>query len=563
MSKANIAEPIVQRRQVFCSCCNKEVSLATRTEHRKRHRARNCQHLNVELSAIADDTITPHLQQSKGMFSVNAAFRSRNQFNSVLVIAISYEESSDQQSPPTDKKISTYDDPPDEFVDCENTLNNRINGNSMVDFDNDNDNNGIDCLDENSDKDFDTAGYFDDDFGTDEDISDFDTADYFDDDFDTDEDISDFDFDRSWELNDTTYSDDELYEAIEMLYWKLENNITDCAFANLPPSKKPRLSLYLMKKWLNRHSGVTSVKYHCCVNSCVAYTGNLRNRNTCPYCSEPRYEQDEKPRKTYTYLPLIPRLVTQYTNFDRSKEFRYRATFPAQREREKCADVDRTAEIMQIYSDIFDGTHYKELVDKGLFQDERDIALGFASDGFQLFQNNHHDCWPILMFNYNIPPQQRVEKRNLILCGIMPGPRQPKDLDTFLQPLLEELLQLQDGIDCFDGFRKDNFQLRAHLLPICGDMPAIAKIGGLKGHNSMCPCRYCEIRGIRPAKSTHYYYPLNKPRDGQDHNRPDIDPYALPRRTHERMMEIGEILHHLDGKEKEHIQKKTGNNLCY
>jgi hypothetical protein len=195
---------------------------------------------------------------------------------------------------------------------------------------------------------------------------------------------------------------EEIRDAIEMLYWKLENNITDRAYDRLPPNKKPSLSLYKIKHWLNLHSGVTMVQHDCCINSCVAFTGPLRSYNSCPHCSEPRYDERQKTRKSFIYVPLISRFIVQYRNKKRSKELQYRAEYSAIKR--SAGKEERT------YSDIFDGHHYLELIEQGLFSDVRDIALGLSTDGFQLFQDNHHDCWPILIINYNIAPQHHVEK---------------------------------------------------------------------------------------------------------------------------------------------------------
>jgi hypothetical protein len=44
--------------------------------------------------------------------------------------------------------------------------------------------------------------------------------------------------------------------------------------------------------------------------------------------------------------------------------------------------------------------------------------------------------------NLNLPPEIRVKKENMILCGFIPGPQNPKDLNSFLRPLIDEFLVL-------------------------------------------------------------------------------------------------------------------------
>jgi hypothetical protein len=54
--------------------------------------------------------------------------------------------------------------------------------------------------------------------------------------------------------------------------------------------------------------------------------------------------------------------------------------------------------------DVFDGTQYKYLLERGYFQDDCNIALLGSVDGYQLFKQKCDDCWIILFINANLPP---------------------------------------------------------------------------------------------------------------------------------------------------------------
>ena len=43
--------------------------------------------------------------------------------------------------------------------------------------------------------------------------------------------------------------------------------------------------------------------------------------------------------------------------------------------------------------DIFDSTKYHELLYKGFFKDDRDVALTGSIDGYQIFKQKTDDCW--------------------------------------------------------------------------------------------------------------------------------------------------------------------------
>jgi hypothetical protein len=119
-------------------------------------------------------------------------------------------------------------------------------------------------------------------------------------------------------------------------------------------------------------------------------------------------------------------------------------------------------------TDIFDSTHYRSLLEKFViigdeelrmwfFSDPRDIALGLSTDGFGPFKQHNKTAWPLIIFNYNLPPNERFWKENIISLGTIPGPKKPSDMDSFLWPLAQELLQLEIGVSAFDAIAQVGF----------------------------------------------------------------------------------------------------------
>ena len=72
------------------------------------------------------------------------------------------------------------------------------------------------------------------------------------------------------------------------------------------------------------------------------------------------------------------------------------------------------------------------------------------------------------------------------------------------------------------------FELHAYLIVVFGDIPAISMIMHMKGHNALCPCRMCNIQGIRIPSSriTTHYIPLN--REHFPHEQQEYHPNSLP-----------------------------------
>jgi hypothetical protein len=201
--------------------------------------------------------------------------------------------------------------------------------------------------------------------------------------------------------------------------------------------------------------------------------------------------------------------------------------------------------------DVFDGAHYRSLLTQNIsiadetlpfwfFSDPRDIALGLSTDGFGPFKLRDRTAWPIILFNYNLHPEERFQKDNIISVGVIPGPKKPVDADSYLWPLVQELLQLTVGVTAFDALTKTLFLLRAFLLIVFGDMPAIAMIMRMKGHNAKRPCRICKIKAVRNDVSKTLYVPLDRTGFPDSVSICKYDPSALPLRSHEEFMQEAE-----------------------
>ena len=290
-----------------------------------------------------------------------------------------------------------------------------------------------------------------------------------------------------------------------------------------------------------RLSGFNAESYPCCINSCCAYTGPHVDKTTCPYCSEPRNDSSGKPRKVFIYLPVIPRLKAFLANKTMAKEMSYRS---------QAQDKHTPGTIL----DVTDSTNYRSLLSKQVtvdtkqlphkfFEDSRNVALGLSTDGFAPFKRHTKMAWPLLLVNYNLRPEIRNHLENLIGVGVIPGPKKPVDFDSFLWPLVQELLRLEVGVHAYNSLTDVFFALRAYLILVFGDIPAISMVMRMKGHNGSCPCRMCEIRGVRIPDSRNpiHYVPLDRARHPDLASQPDAipsyNPERLPLRTHSKFID--------------------------
>jgi hypothetical protein len=68
---------------------------------------------------------------------------------------------------------------------------------------------------------------------------------------------------------------------------------------------------------------------------------------------------------------------------------------------------------------------------------EDDIVLMFSIDGVQLYMIKVSVCWIYIWVMLNLAPKRRYKKKKHVLIGgFIPGPNNPKNLDSFLLPSL-------------------------------------------------------------------------------------------------------------------------------
>ncbi|CAA7014561.1 unnamed protein product [Microthlaspi erraticum] len=116
--------------------------------------------------------------------------------------------------------------------------------------------------------------------------------------------------------------------------------------------------------------------------------------------------------------------------------------------------------------------------------EERNVKLGLFTDGFNPFdmKNSKYSCWPVLLVNYNLPPDLCMKKENIMLTLLIPGPHQPgNSIDVYLEPLIDDLNHLWNkGELAYDAFSKSAFTLKAMLLWTISDFPAYGNLSGCK-----------------------------------------------------------------------------------
>jgi hypothetical protein len=198
-------------------------------------------------------------------------------------------------------------------------------------------------------------------------------------------------------------------------------------------------SFKVTHSWAAFLTAYKPVSYDCCLNSRCCFVGPHKYAKRCAYCNKAHHDESGCLCKAFTYSPIIPQLVTLYKNEAYMESVQYQVKYKS--------DPNKVC-------DIFNSTSYCEqkkehvLIDRKcyphkFFGDPRDISLGLSTDGFAPFHCYKNTCWPIILFNYNLPPDIQFHLAYTLCVSIILGPKKPKDFGLFVWPLIEELLQLK------------------------------------------------------------------------------------------------------------------------
>ncbi len=230
------------------------------------------------------------------------------------------------------------------------------------------------------------------------------------------------------------------------------------------------------------------IRFHCCPNDCIVFRGVHTDLDSCPICGTSRYMKPGIPARTYTYLPVGPRLVRLFGTHNLAKIIQAHGL-------RCCSDG-------LIMYDIHDSPSWKLAYSStGNFSSDcRGISFALNTDGVNPYSQNRvsYSMWPIILTLLNLPRQFRCTFGNFWLVGTVPGngTKEPRTMDPYIEILVDELLSITNQI-LFDAYQGASFQLKVNVLLYILDYPGIAKVFNVMGANAYQACAWCEIQGKR------------------------------------------------------------------
>lgn len=149
-----------------------------------------------------------------------------------------------------------------------------------------------------------------------------------------------------------------------------------------------------------------------------------------------------------------------------------------------------------ILADVYDGDIWADFLKyKGTdyLNAPRNLAFAINIDWFQPFiRRNDRSVRVIYLVLLNLPREQRFKWENKIVAGIIPEMnKEPKYLNTFLAPIIDELQALWKGVKLSSSSSDIPLTYRGALLLASTDLPAIRKLCGFKGYSAHRGCSKC------------------------------------------------------------------------
>ncbi|KAL6204904.1 hypothetical protein ACLB2K_022171 [Fragaria x ananassa] len=163
----------------------------------------------------------------------------------------------------------------------------------------------------------------------------------------------------------------------------------------------------------------------------------------CPTCTTLRYKigkngvvRDGVAAKVLWYFPIIPRLKRMFQSPRTAKSL----TWHGDRKKDGMMRHPADSPTWKLVD-----TQWPEFG-----KEPKNLRLTLLSNGFNPYValSSKYSCWPVILVTYNLPPWLCMKRKFMMLYLLISGPKQPrKDIDVYLQPLIDDLKLLWQGVE--------------------------------------------------------------------------------------------------------------------
>ena len=239
-----------------------------------------------------------------------------------------------------------------------------------------------------------------------------------------------------------------------------------------------------------------------CFRDCIDGTGNLQLSKKCSFQQYPNHPHSHmRERCGSTLLKTVelvsgrkvfyPFLMYCYLGLECSiQPFLMSASFvnACEQWRTRCVPDG-------VYSDVYDGSIWNAFMD---YENSPFLSIPLTygvmnMDWFQPYKHISYSVGVIYLVILNLPRSVRYKTENIILVGIIPGPHEPsRDINSFLTPLVNELLLFLEGVELNVAGSNTKKKVRCALLSVACDLPAGRKACGFLSYTAHLGCSRCQ-----------------------------------------------------------------------
>ncbi|XP_077050070.1 uncharacterized protein LOC143696996 [Siphateles boraxobius] len=299
-----------------------------------------------------------------------------------------------------------------------------------------------------------------------------------------------------------------LLQCIRQLIWLMGHILcvnTLCGLAGKIPK-----TLYSLRKWTNICRDSFS-KFVVCPKCMVTYTieesyttsrSGAKIIHTCS--SRPFHKHPQKKLRSKCGTPLMRKLIGSsgkeylypirvycYKKVSQSLETLVRRSGFW----EKCEQWRHRSIPDSVMGDVYDGKIWQDFQyvnGQPFLSEPNNFALMMNVDWYQPYKHSPYSVGVIYLVVLNLPREERFKDENMILVGVIPGPKEPKlNMNAYLEPLVDDLREFWEGVVLMDSSPLGCQVYRAALLCLSSDIPASRKCGGFVGHGALRGCNKC------------------------------------------------------------------------
>ena len=148
-----------------------------------------------------------------------------------------------------------------------------------------------------------------------------------------------------------------------------------------------------------------------------------------------------------------------------------------------------------VMGDVYDGNiwhTFKNLDGNKYVEAPHNLMLFLTVDWFQPITHLTDSLGAIYLSVQNIPRAERYKLANIILVGIIPGPKEPKNtMNQYLSHLVEELKEFWHGVEIPILNSASPVVVKLALTGMSCDLPAVRKVCGFASYSAILGCSKC------------------------------------------------------------------------